>query len=52
VWLIVYAALALRRVYNASVAATAIRGSGILALYIVASMVALYGLVTWAALRR
>jgi hypothetical protein len=45
-----YAALALRRVYGGSFAATALKGVGILVVYTTVSIPALYGLVTWAAL--
>ena len=51
-WLLIYAALALRRAYGGSVGMTLVKGTGILAVYFVVSIPALFGLVTWAALTR
>jgi hypothetical protein len=45
-----YAALALRNVYGGGFALTVMKGVGILVVYSVVSIPALYGLVTWAAL--
>lgn len=51
-WILLYAALALRRVYGGSIATTVLKGAGIFAVYFAVSIPALYGLVTWAALTR
>jgi hypothetical protein len=51
-WMLLYGALALRRVYGGTIATTVLKGAGILAVYVAVSIPALYGLVTWAALIR
>jgi hypothetical protein len=52
VWFLVYAAMALRRVYGGSIVGTLAKGAGVLAIYSVVSIPALFGLVTWAAISR
>jgi hypothetical protein len=52
VWFLAYAALALRRVYGGGVIRTLAKGAGVLAIYVVVSIPALFGLVTWAAISR